>query len=118
MKKILFLLLFLSFSMACSMPTKPIIAAEKTETLTLKGTFKSTKGVMTALSCYCFNGGYLTDNNGQEVALCFEDDKNIPCNRIAVTGYYTTQTNTPEPTSPCPKGEARYFKVISLDCFN
>ena len=99
-------------------PTKPIVSAEKTETLTLKGTFKSTKGVMTALSCYCFNGGYLADNNGQEVALCFDEDKNIPCNRITVTGYYTTQTNTPEPTSPCPKGEARYFKVISLDCLN
>lgn len=73
---------------------------------------------MVSLSCYCFNGGYLTTDKGEDIALCFEEDKNIPCNRLTVTGYYTTVVNKPEPTSPCRAGEMRYFKVVTVKCLN
>lgn len=82
-----------------------------------EGEFRSLKGVMNNLSCYCYNGGHLTLDSGEKINLCFEDENtDIQCQRIKVSGYYKTLTNHPEPTSPCPKGEKEVLMVESYEC--
>lgn len=92
--------------------------SQQTEpTITLTGTFESQKGVMTPLSCYCFNSGMLTASDGKKINICFgENDKEISCKTISVTGFYKTVKNSPEQTSPCPKGEMTYFSVVNFKC--
>jgi hypothetical protein len=86
-------------------------------TITLEGTFESKQGVMTPLSCYCYNSGYLTTATKKQIALCFDNDSdNTDCKTIRVTGFYTTVKNNPEPTSPCKQGEMSYFKVVRFKC--
>lgn len=86
-------------------------------TITINGTFESKQGVMTPLSCYCFNGGFLTTSDDKHIPVCFENNNNIiNCQALSVTGFYKTVKNNPEPTSPCPKGEMTYFRVIRFKC--
>ena len=86
-------------------------------TITLSGTFESKQGVMTTLSCFCLNGGYLTTSAERQVPICIENQSaNIDCKTISVTGFYKTVKNNPEQTSPCKKGEMTYFKVVSFQC--
>jgi hypothetical protein len=112
--KSLFLFCLLAFSWVnCSVkknqPSEP--------TLTLNGTFESKQGVMTSLSCYCSNGGFLITSAEKQIPICFENNTtNIDCKTIIVTGFYKTIKNKPEPTSPCKQGEMTYFKVVSFKC--
>jgi hypothetical protein len=112
--KSLFLLCLLAFSgVNCSVKK----SQSSEPTITLNGTFESQQGVMTTLSCYCFNGGFLTTATEKQIPICFENNSdNINCKMINVTGFYKTVKNTPEPTSPCKKGEMTYFKVVSYKC--
>ncbi len=92
---------------------------DKMENITLKGKFQSLQGVMNDVSCYCFNVGYLTTQDGKEVVVCFDEikDANISCSDIlVVTGNYKLVKITPEPTSPCPAGEREIFIVKDYKC--
>lgn len=87
------------------------------KSITIEGKFRSVKGVMDPLSCYCYNAGYLTTESGEKIDICIEDDdKNIVCENIVVTGYYTTKKNAPEDASPCPAGERKVFIMKSYKC--
>lgn len=87
------------------------------ETIVIEGIFESKQGVMTPLSCYCGNGGYVTTADGKQIAVCFEGLLDaIPCKKISIKGIYKTVTNSPEPTNPCPKGEMTYLKVLEFRC--
>jgi hypothetical protein len=110
---VLFTSIFIGF-IACSSPTKS--KKDAPPMVQLSGNFSSKKGVMDVLSCHCYNGGYLTDGSGKRVAVCFDDNQNIACTNLTLTGFYTTHTNKPEPTSPCKAGELAYFKVVSFTC--
>jgi hypothetical protein len=83
----------------------------------LQGSFRSTKGVMQVLSCYCFNGGYLVDKFGKLTPICFENsDVDISCDKITILGHYKTIKNKAEPTSVCKAGEMTYFNVVKFQC--
>ncbi len=113
MKPYFFLFFFLFLWVNCSIKKNQ----SSESTITLSGTFESKQGVMTPLSCYCFNGGFLTTSDAKSIPVCFDNEaNNMDCKKIRVTGYYKTMTNNPEPTSPCPKGEMTYFGVVSYTC--
>ena len=84
----------------------------------LEGSYRSIRGVMDPLSCYCFNGGYLTTAEGERFALCFANEEDMPgaCENLRVTALHTTKTLDPEPTSPCPAGERTLYAVQSFTC--
>lgn len=98
----------LLFSLACNPPQKP--TAE-----TLKGIFRSTKGVMAPLSCVCYNGGYLSVGK-QEMAICFADDVAIECQIIEVSGKYLTKEMGGGENNPCPTGQMTYLMVDTYKC--
>jgi hypothetical protein len=55
------------------------------------GTFESKRGVMTDISQYCYNVGYLTVESGEQIPICFEklgDELNIDCKKIEVRGFF------------------------------
>jgi len=84
---------------------------------TITGSYRSIKGVMTDLSCYCYNSGYLTTESGELIPVCFpNDDTEIDYETVTFTGAYENRTVTSEPTSPCPPGERTLFIVQSHEC--
>ena len=101
-------LLLLFLYGACGVP-------QKQTNDTLKGVFRSTKGVMDPLSCVCYNGGYLTIGS-EEIAICFTDDTDINCKKVEVSGKYITNTPEFSKTNPCPQTEIRYFMVEKYNC--
>lgn len=88
------------------------------EEITLKGVYQSVKGVKDPLSCYCFNAGYLiTTESKNSVPICFKNnDEEINCINIVVTGYYGKKKINPEPTNPCASGELNIFYASSYKC--
>lgn len=115
-------LLFPAFVIAmlvtgCAGKTKSASSDDtKNETVTLTGDYKSMRGVMNPVSCYCGNGGYLNTESGEQTPLCFSDDAKPDCKKIKVTGVYKTVTVTPDPNSPCPGGQMRLLQVTSFTC--
>ncbi|MCB0608011.1 MAG: hypothetical protein H6562_05055 [Lewinellaceae bacterium] len=100
----------------CSGATRPDSADGP---VALTGQFRSVKGVMDPLSCYCFNAGYLTLENGEEIPVCLKtDQEEVACAKIRVEGRFISRVNRPEPSSPCPAEEKRYFQVERMTCHN
>lgn len=96
--------------------SQPLVS-EPNDSFSLSGSYRSVQGVMDGLSCYCFNAGYLTLENGRSVAVCFEDEElNVSCDKVAVEGKYKTEKINFEETSPCPDGEMTYFNAVSYKC--
>lgn len=93
----------------------PNIQAQKTKNITLKGQFESKQGVMDMISCYCGKGGYLTTNDGQEYALCFDKvkDERIRSGRIEVKGIFKTIKISSN--GACPGGSKKIFQVKSYE---
>lgn len=74
------------------------------------GSYKSVKGVMDPLSCYCGNGGYVYTPAGETVAVCFDDNLTVnSCDVITVTGVVSSQSI--ESNGPCPAGSMAILKV-------
>lgn len=88
----------------------------KNETVTLTGDYKSMRGVMNPVSCYCGNGGYITTESGEKTAVCFSDKDKPECQKIKVTGHYITVTVDPDPNNPCPAGQMQLLQVTSFSC--
>jgi len=83
----------------------------------LQGTYKSVMGVMDPLSCYCFNGGYLTTQSGKEIPICFENSEvEIECDYLLIEGNYITKKIDHDSTNPCSAGEMTLFYVTSYEC--
>ena len=94
----------------------PASVSEEGE-VALRGTFLSKKGVMAPISCYCFNGGVLTTEEGKRISLCFkESDAVSGCSVLSVKGNFTVKRIDPGPNNPCPAGEKRYLEVTSFTC--
>lgn len=90
---------------------------DKDLSVTIEGDFRSIQGVMDQLSCYCFNGGYVTLESGEQVAACFEEDAEVrECDRIKITGVQEEIENNPEKSSPCPKGTMSIMNVTTFEC--
>ena len=86
------------------------------EVFTLEGEFRSTKGVMTSLSCYCYNSGVIKQADESTIDICFEENVEVPCTKIRVTGRYITESKQVDPNNPCASGSMQLFKVISYTC--
>lgn len=123
MKFLRFLSIIATLLTACSTtnkkPETTAVATPTEQMLTFTGTYESKQGVMTPLSCYCGNGGYLTPKDEKRIAICFEGNNDwMTCKNMTITGFYKTIKNNPEPTSPCPKGEMTYLKVVTFKCID
>jgi hypothetical protein len=116
----LFLVLYFVLSQQTFAQSNPKVPTKKEKVMTITGKFVSKQGVMTALSCHCYEGGEVTTDKGEVINICLKGVKDAEtaknCIKIRVKGYYINETNNPEPTNPCPKGSMRYFKVISYKC--
>lgn len=97
----------------------------KKKTVTVEGKFSCKRGVMTKLSCYCFDAGYITTASGDEIAICFEKgemeaaaqkSEEFGCDDITVTGVYVDKVIAPEAGEVCSPGTMRYLKVMSFNC--
>lgn len=71
---------------------------------------------MDPLSCYTSNGGYITQPNGERVAVSFTTETEITCASIEVKGKYITKTISTNPNSPCPAGTMKMLEVSSYTC--
>ncbi len=109
---ILFVILIFS---ACS-SRKPVAPVAAAETVVVTGQFKSVQGVMDPLSCYTANGGYITQTNGERIAVSFKTDAEITCTSIEVKGKYITKTISDGETNPCPAGTMTILEVESYTC--
>lgn len=85
---------------------------------TIDGTYKSTVGVQTKLSCYCGNGGTLTTPEGKEILVCFESEKNKVenCENMTVVGSFVLRKLESELGNPCPTGSMTFLNVTSYTC--
>lgn len=87
------------------------------EQLSFQWTYQSVIGVMDSLSCYCFNGGYLTSHDWKKIPLCWENnDATISCTNLSVTGQFKTKSIDPDSSNPCPAGEMKYLVVENYEC--
>lgn len=76
------------------------------------GEFRSVRGVMDPLSCYCGNGGYVESPAGESVAVCFNDNENVQStDYIFIEGVMITRTI--ESNGACPAGTMSYLIVES-----
>ncbi len=81
------------------------------------GSFRSIKGVMNSLSCYCYNGGNLTTADNQEIKICFEnEDIDVNCEKVEIIGEYRTITKSSGAKDPCPSGQSKILFVKSYKC--
>jgi hypothetical protein len=91
--------------------------AEKSDEISLTGSFESKKGVMVSLSCYCYNCGYLTTSDGESVSVCIEDkNTDIDCKKPTLKGKYVTVTKEKDANGVCSGGTITYFMVSSVIC--
>lgn len=76
------------------------------------GEFRSVKGVMDPLSCYCSNGGYVESPAGESLRVCFADNENVQStDYIFIEGVMTIRTI--DSNGPCPAGTMSYLIVES-----
>lgn len=115
LQKILFLCFGIA-ALACQTPEQSTVSGPKPTQL--EGQYRSRTGVMSSISCYCFQAGELVDERGEKTYLCWEGEEEAPrsCENIRVWGEYTSKTREEDPNSPCPAGEMRYFSVQKYEC--
>ena len=76
------------------------------------GAFRSVKGVMDPLSCYCSNGGYVESPAGESVPVCFDNNQNVSnTDYIFIEGVMTTRSI--ESNGACSEGTMSYLIVES-----
>jgi hypothetical protein len=79
---------------------------------TYSGTYRSIAGVMDKFSCYCFNGGYLTLDDGKVITICFEKLKKIiESGKLTVSGKFAKQRIRGDESGVCPAGMWEYLLV-------
>ncbi|NVK65899.1 MAG: hypothetical protein HWE22_14995 [Flavobacteriales bacterium] len=89
---------------------KPKAEESVVEQKTITGSFQSVEGVMDRLSCFCYHSGYVTTEDGERIAVCFEETVES-CPKITVTGYQTSKKISEN--GACSKGIMGYLKVQS-----
>ena len=92
-----------------------------TEEYTFEGNFTSTRGRMVKLSCFCYDGGYLVTDDGDEFDICFEGleesevDAIRNCDEIRVVGEFITKNIELSPNGNCG-GSRELFQVTAVEC--
>lgn len=84
---------------------------------TLSGEYRSIMGVRNNLSCYCYNGGFLTLTNGESFNICFDKLKidKVESGTITVSGHFEDVERESGPIDPCPSGSIKLFIVEELN---
>ena len=105
MKKALFLLVIIFAS--------TLSYSQKQETFS--GKYKSIMGVMNSLSCYCYNGGYLTYDTDKKIKVSFDEMniEKVKTGNITIFGHFDEVTHTTTPNDPCSGGTITLFIVES-----
>jgi len=82
------------------------------------GTYESKTGVMTDISCYCFQVGYFYADNGEKFIVCFPDGtEEAACSEnLKINGYFETVKIDPDDNSSCSAGEREIFYVTDFEC--
>lgn len=82
------------------------------------GTYESKTGVMTDISCYCYQVGYFYATNGEDFVVCFPDGTQEPsCSEnIKINGYFQYEEITPDNKSACSAGGMKIFHVTDFEC--
>lgn len=82
------------------------------------GSYESKTGVMTDISCYCFQVGYFTTDGGEEIVICFADGmEEASCSEnLKIVGYFETVSINPDENSPCSSGDRELFHVTEFEC--
>ncbi len=78
------------------------------------GIYESFKGVMQPISCFCYETGYLTLENGEKIPICFDNlntDKIVSNSKISVKGKYEILKHAFKENDPCTEGEMKIFIV-------
>lgn len=89
------------------------------KTTEISGTYSSIKGVKNKLSCYCYNGGYLITESGERIAVCFKDENiDINCERVEISGKYVVKKLNTEPGSACKNGKMKIFEAEKFECLD
>lgn len=84
------------------------------------GVYHSKKGVMHDISCYGYNIGFLTLDNGSEIVICFDKLKNssdltIDCtNKISVSGVFEDIVIVNN--GACASGTRKIFYATEWKC--
>jgi hypothetical protein len=79
---------------------------------TIVGAYRSVKGVMDPLSCYCDNGGYVDSPAGETLPVCFDDNQNVQStDYIFIEGTMIVQSI--ESNGVCPAGTMNFLEVES-----
>ena len=84
---------------------------------TLEGSLnRSLKGVKHWLSCHCYNGILiLTDKNILQ-PICLDENIEITCKNMRLTGAFRENTSNPELASPCIEEMRTIFFAESIEC--
>lgn len=82
------------------------------------GTYESKTGVMTDISCYCYQVGYFYATNGEDFVVCFPDGTQEPsCSEnVKIDGYFQYVEITPDNNSACSAGGMEIFHVTDFEC--
>lgn len=83
------------------------------EPVTVTGYFRSVRGVMDKLSCYCGNGGYLESPAGQTFAVCLNDALTFPNGAIVEVTGKQEMKSIESNGGPCPSGVMTFIRVDS-----
>ncbi len=97
--------------------SEEVLAPISDEPITATGYFRSVRGVMDELSCYCGNGGYLESPAGQTFAICLEESVVLPNGAIVeVTGK--REMKSIDSNGACPQGSMIFIRVESFRITN
>ena len=121
MKHVFVFILALSLLCSASCKSQQTKAAPKMgepEETTLTGSLENKRGVMDALSCFCYNCGYVTTSKGERIAVCIADENiTIDCKRVLLKGKYVTVKKEKDPNGVCSGGTMTYFEASLVSCY-
>ncbi|MBN2662325.1 MAG: hypothetical protein JXR68_01640 [Bacteroidales bacterium] len=82
------------------------------------GTYESKTGVMTDISCYCYQVGYFYATNGEDFVVCFPNGTEEPMcyENVKIDGYFQYVEITPDNNSACSAGGMEIFYVTDFEC--
>ena len=84
---------------------------------TLEGSLdRGIKGVKHWLSCHCYNGLFIHTDEDRLQPVCLEDNIEITCKNMRLTGAFRENTSDPEPASPCIEETISIFFAESIEC--
>jgi len=109
------ILAVLSLTISCG--SRNVQSNKKRQTFT--GEYRSVKGIKDNLSCFCYNAGYLTLDDGSAISICFKDEEtDLNCKSLQVSGIFDIYEVKPDDRNPCPSGKKEILTVSQYKCLD